>query len=185
MTAQIPETLSFRGKDHALCNEPLGDYFRIARIETPFASPSTALWRGYRGKWEIVDGRLYLVALHGRLRNGEGATLATLFPDYPQRVFAHWYSGRLRLPEGRLLDYVHGGYDSRYERDVFLTFERGVLVGEETVVNGVAADDAPEGYGIAALTTFARPPAAGAPPPAGAEGDASSARDDDAAGAAR
>ena len=28
-----------------------------------FQAPSTALWRGYVGSWEIVDDRLYLVEL--------------------------------------------------------------------------------------------------------------------------
>lgn len=188
MTAQIAERLDYRGESHALCAEPLTDYFHLAHVKSPFQFTMTALWRGYVGSWEIVDGRLYLVGLRGRLKDDSEGSLATIFPAYPQRVFAHWYCGRLRLPQGRLLEYVHGGYDSRYERDLFLTLERGVLVGEETVVNGVAADDAPEGYRIGATTTFARPSGSGRQPPVGEEVAPPATRDasgDDAAGSAR
>ena len=39
-----------------------------------------------------------------------------------------WYSGTIRLPQGKLLNYVHGGYGSTYEQDVLLHIEQGVLV---------------------------------------------------------
>ena len=31
------------------------------------------------------------------------ATLETVFPGFPDRVFAHWYSGTIRLPQSRRL----------------------------------------------------------------------------------
>ena len=46
-----------------------------------------------------------------------------------------WYSGTIRLPQGKLLNYVHGGYGSTYEQDVLLHIELGVLV--ETRVRAV------------------------------------------------
>jgi hypothetical protein len=42
---------------------------------------------------------------------------------------AHWYSGTLRIPRGKLLRYVHGGYGSVYERDEMVQIERGVVRG--------------------------------------------------------
>ena len=55
--------------------------------------------------------------------------LERLFPGYGDRVFAHWYSGTLRVPQGWQLRYVHMGYASTYERDLMLEIERGVLRG--------------------------------------------------------
>ncbi len=157
MTAQIAENLLYRGEKVAICTEPLNDYFAAGGYNPGFESNCTALWRGYIGSWEIVDDRLYLVGLEGTLENGTEATLGTIFPEFPERVFAHWYSGTLRIPQGRQLEYVHMGYGSTFERDVFLDIERGVVVNTQVHHNGLAqADDAPEGYSVGAMTLFPR-----------------------------
>jgi hypothetical protein len=155
MTAQIAETLIHEGRRLSMCSQPLDDYFALGGWRPTFAFSCTALWRGYVGTWEIVGERLYLIDLKGTLEEGGEAGLETLFPGFPDRVFAHWYSKTLRLPEGRLLEYVHMGYDSTYERDRLLRFERGVLVASELRENGVAdAEEARQGYGIAGMMVF-------------------------------
>lgn len=98
MTAQIAEKLLYQGERVAMCTNPLGDYFAMGGFNPGFESTSTALWRGYVGGWEIVDGRLYLLSLDGTLEDGIDATLETLFPGFPDRVFAHWHSGTVRIP---------------------------------------------------------------------------------------
>jgi hypothetical protein len=155
MTAQIAEKLLYLGERHSMCGTPLAMYFELSGVNPDFDEPSTALWRGYVGSWEVIDDRLYLVGLAGHLNDGTPANLATIFPDYPDRAFAHWYSGKARLPQGKLLKYVHAGYGSIYERDLFLHFENGVLTKTELIENGVATDPhAPEGYGIGGMTIF-------------------------------
>lgn len=155
MTAQIGEKLIYQGREVAMCTEPLGDYFVLSGERPDFSMNCTALWRGYVGNWEIIENRLYLVGLTGKLNDGTDATLETLFPDYPERVFAHWYSGTLRIPEGKMLEYRHMGYGSSYERDLLLMIEKGVLTNTAVRHNGKAGDsDAPEGYGIGAMTVF-------------------------------
>lgn len=129
MTAQFAERLLYQGENYAMCTNPLTDYFELGGDQPRFVATSTALWRGYIGSWEIVDKRLYLVALEGVLQGGASATLETVFPGFPDRVFAHWYSGTVRLPRGELLNYVHGGYASTFEMDILLDFERGILTG--------------------------------------------------------
>lgn len=154
MTAQISERLIFEGQQVALLSNPLSDYFALGGRDPGFQSTSTALWRGYVGTWGVTDDRLYLVALQGLLKSGEEANLASVFPEFADRVFAHWFSGRLRIPQGKRLAYVHMGYGSTYERDVFLTLEDGVVVAQEVRINGQAPDDAPEGYSIGAMATW-------------------------------
>lgn len=155
MTAQIAERLIYQGREVSMCTEPLSDYFAFGGYKPEFQFTCTALWRGYVGTWEIINDRLYLIELHGVLTNGEEATLETVFPGYAKRVFAHWYSGDLRVPEGKMLEYVHMGYASTYERDVILSIDHGVVVGRHVQDNGTAIDDeGPEGYGIGAMTVF-------------------------------
>jgi hypothetical protein len=155
MTAQMGERLCYEGREVVMCSEPLGDYFKLAGIEPEFRAECTGLWRGYVGTWDIQDGHLYLIALNGRLKDGTEANVATLFPDSPERVLAYWYSGKLRVPQGKLLRYIHGGYGSTYEDDLFITIEKGVVA--QTVVqhNGAAEDsDDAEGYQVGAMYFF-------------------------------
>lgn len=154
MTAQFAETLIYEGKAVSLLSNPLTDYFRLGGHDPGFQSTSTALWRGYIGTWEIMNDRLYLIALRGTLESGEEACLESVFPGFPDRVFAHWFSGRLRIPQGRQLEYVHMGYGSTYERDVILTLKTGALIGQEVRTNGVGLQDAPEGYSIGGMTVW-------------------------------
>jgi hypothetical protein len=157
MTAQIGERLTYDGREVSMCTEPLGDYFAFGGHNPEFEFTCTALWRGYVGTWEIVGDRLYLVGLTGTLKDGAEATLESVFPGYPDRVFAHWYSGTLRIPEGKQLEYVHMGYASTYERDCFLMIEKGVVFGSHVRQNGEADESTgPEGYGIGAMTVFPR-----------------------------
>jgi hypothetical protein len=127
MTAQIGERLRWQGEDMTMATEPLEAYFALGGERPFFGFVCTALWRGYVGRWEIVDDRLYLVGINAAAFRDEPVPLARLFPGYGDRVFAHWYSGTLRVPQGRQLKYVHMGYASTYERDLMLEVERGVL----------------------------------------------------------
>ena len=157
MTAQIAEKLHYEGKQLRMCAEPLGDYFAFTNERPDFDWNCTALWRGYVGTWEIVEGRLYLIDLHGSLNDGSHVSVETIFPGFPDRVFAHWYSGEIRVPMGKCMEYVHMGYGSRYERDLFLTFEKGVFTATREHVNGQSnRTSGPEGYGVGAITTFPR-----------------------------
>lgn len=157
MTAQIAERLRYQGEDVAMCTNPLSDFFAMGGFNPRFESHSTVLWRGYVGRWEIVDGRLYLVELHGTLEDGTEASVATIFPGFSDRVFAHWYSGTIRIPQGKQLEYVHMGYGSTFERDLLLDVERGVVKNTRVRLNGTAKSKiAPEGYEVGAMTVFSR-----------------------------
>ena len=127
MTAQISELLHYQGRKQRMCTEPLGDYFELAGIEPRFEVSCTALWRGYVGEWSVIKGRLYLIGITGTLEGDTPASLETFFPGFSDRVFAHWYSGQVRLPQGRQLEYVHGGYGSTYEQDLMIDFDQGLV----------------------------------------------------------
>ena len=57
-----------------------------------------------------------------------------LFPGQTE-VFVYWVNGRLKINSGELIEYVHIGYESVYESDIYLWFENGVLIVDGTVKN--------------------------------------------------
>lgn len=138
MTAQIPEELVFQGQRMSMFTTPLAPYLADHGRDPGFNAPMTALWRGYVGTWEIADDRLYLIQLRGTLESGEKASLRTIFPDCTCRVFAEWYSGTIRVPQGELIEYVHAGYASVYERELLLEVDHGVVLSVHIQENGEA-----------------------------------------------
>jgi len=157
MTAQMAERLLYEGERVAMCTTPLSNYFAMTGIWPRFEDDCTALWRGYVGHWEIAGNRLYLVELHGTLEDGTDVSVATFFPDFPDRVFAHWYSGTIRIPQGKLLKSLHAGFGRTFERDLFLDIERGVVVATHIHHNGESGtEDAPEDYSVGGIAIFSR-----------------------------
>jgi len=142
MTAQIPESLSFEGQNLHIFAEPLRPWLALRRNKSiRFKRRNSALGRGYIGHWEVIDGRLYLVGIEGKFSDDKDATIADLFPESPERVFAAWFTGELRCPRGKMLGYSHAGYSSIYESDLFLRFEKGICVEQRTVTNQPPAPD--------------------------------------------
>lgn len=136
MTAQVAERLIYGEKEISLFSNPLSLFLKETGIS--FESPHTACWRGYVGTWEIIDTlgteRLYLVSLSAHKTYEEIVGVSDVFPGY-DKVFAHWFTGELRCPQGALLDYVHGGYASTYEYDLLMEFKQGVLVNKHVKYN--------------------------------------------------
>ena len=158
MTAQTPDRIRFRprGATHPLCENPLDSFLRDRGLrKTRGGMMSTANWRGYVATWLLQRDRLWLTAISsnglivdrrqseaeaeadadadvpGEL-DGRPFTVDGLFPDEDRPpetpVFAEWYSGELRIPEGEMIQYVHGGYGTTYERDRLILIERGRFV---------------------------------------------------------
>jgi hypothetical protein len=128
MTRQASELIDYQGQSLVLHHLPLDHYFEMCGIPPPFDDGCSFMWRGYAGTWEIKQNRLYLIGLRGFMKDGGAVTLESIFPGYPERVFAHWYSGPLSM----------GGYkkpgatgeagqaDQQYE--IHLRIEKGILV---------------------------------------------------------
>lgn len=127
MTAQFHEGLVLDGQRLSLACEPkIPEHPRIkkvseeeANVSNPFVF-STACWRNYMGSWKIEEGRFYLVGIIG---------IYELVGDEP--LFAEWFSGTLRVPIGNMTEYVHMGYASKYERELFIDVKNGLVVQRE------------------------------------------------------
>lgn len=85
---------------------------------------STACWRGYVGTWKIKNGLFYLVSITGRYR---------IIGNDP--ILADWFSGVIRIPQGKLLHYVHMGFESVYEEEVHVKIEKGKVVESYVIDN--------------------------------------------------
>jgi len=139
MTAQAGERLIYKGKENWMAAEPLYQYLQN-RKDIKFIAPSSACWRGYNGDWKVKNKKLFLVGLNAYLEGYLAVDLNYLFPGEKQ-VFADWFTGKIRVPQGEMLKYVHMGYASIFERDLFLEFENGELVKEYVVENKIEEHD--------------------------------------------
>ena len=139
MTAQLSDALEYMGETMRLTTLPLSAYWTISgsnkSLETvlkqQFADTGTWCWRRHTARWRIEQDHLYLVAINATYEDGSKVALEDFFPGYPQRVFAHWFSGQLHCPRGELLEYVHAGFASRYAEELLIQVERGVITGQQ------------------------------------------------------
>lgn len=145
-TAQEPDKILINGTEKMLLTNPLEDYYsdpekRPRFMIEPFMT-SSGNWRGYVATWEIDDGKLFLKKINSWFCEGETkescrqVELAVIFPEkvLDGRVAANWFSGDLRIPDGKQLQYVHMGYGSTYERDIFYNVKDG-KVGKARIVD--------------------------------------------------
>lgn len=130
MTAQAHERIIIDGEEYGMAAEPLAPFLKERNVKLIY--PSTALWRGYLGKWTIIKNKLYLLSADFYTENG-ALGLEYLF-KYRNPVFASWFTGDICIVDGELLNYVHGGYLSTYETEIFFHFYKGLLT-NRTVVN--------------------------------------------------
>ena len=140
-TAQFPEVIKIGAKEEALTVEPLDTYFsnpdnfKILKKYIPDGS-CTALWRGYIGYWEIKNSKLLLNKIEAGSCSEESRKILPLdqiFPGKSQPVFAEWYSGNLVMPRGKLIEYIHLGYASRYEKYLIMEIKKGFVVKQYTI----------------------------------------------------
>ena len=138
-TAQMPDAICVDGVFHSLYSNPLEQLYerqkRPAFVDS-LEGESTANWRGYVACWQIHEGQLYLLAIDTYIRKRR-VSVSQLFPRRVRggRVLADWFTGELRIPDGKQLQYVHMGYGSSFERDIVLTVERGRVVSRRVIDN--------------------------------------------------
>ena len=139
MTAQMMDIIQLNGIKHGLTCEPLEPYLEQWKKSNKLLNnfTFTDCWRGYIAEWEILDDKLYLTNISGikQFQMEPKVTISTLFPDSKENIFAKWFTGKLWVPMGQQLQYVHSGYASVYERDLVITVDKGLVVGQKTIEN--------------------------------------------------
>jgi len=143
MAAQIGDKIFYKGQIHSLASEPLSPYLYSNKIEKLFSGISSACYRGYCATWKIENKNIYLLNVESpnskKDETGDGvdepiSAMNKLFPGQNE-VFAHWVNGKIKIQSGKVLQFVNNGYESVYEKDIFLRFENGALVDEKVVLN--------------------------------------------------
>lgn len=138
-TAQFPDLLIYKGDSFSLFSNPLESYFgkNNPRPDYLFVFRCTANWRGYVATWKIENENLYLIKLvEGSCDpNARNIDISIIFPSQDLPIKATWFSGTLRIPQGKMLSYIHMGYESIYENDLIITIENGKVINEQIVDN--------------------------------------------------
>ena len=60
--------------------------------------------------------------------------IGEVFPGATAPIFAEWFSGKIFLIAGELLQYVHMPYASTYETEVVLEIQNGKVVDQPSVI---------------------------------------------------
>jgi hypothetical protein len=86
---------------------------------------------GYVAKWEIKEDELFLADV-SILNESEDSSndlqsvMSEMFPE-SKEVLARWFSGYIIVPDGKLVNYVHMGYGSTFEKYIMLRIENGMV----------------------------------------------------------
>jgi hypothetical protein len=139
MTAQAGDLIEYIGKAYILLSNPLEQYFEAGHqrpkcLAEEIEYRDTSNWRGYVAEWTINNDIFFIINIEGP--NGEvSRAMSELFPDAQPPIEASWYSGKLRLRAGKMLQYVHMGYGTRYEKEIILHVKKGRVVKKKIIDN--------------------------------------------------
>ncbi len=137
-TAQILDSLHYKGNKYDLLCDPLVPYFELFPGKQPSGklSPSNN-WRGYVSTWKIEDQKLLLVDVTTAESYDTQAyvvrrksVLREVFPGQ-EKVVAEWFSGLLVIPAGKMVSRAHRGYDYIYEKYLLVRVIGGTVTKEK------------------------------------------------------
>jgi len=139
-TAQQGDILLINSKKFSIFTNPLEPFLE----QNPGALPkskviSSANWRGCVATWQVKDDRFMLTNIeipdastktdpHESLLDSINlrSVMSTVFSDRTE-VVAVWFTGHVIIPEGELVNYVHMGYASTYEKYTILRIEKEMV----------------------------------------------------------
>ena len=126
MTTQVQERIIIDGERYPLINAlSLPEDESIIQIKRKgIIEKSSNCWRGYVGTWEIKDDKLYLIDFSSGMYD--------VLSNLP--ILADWITGVGQVATG---DMIKGSsWDiTRYESEMHLTFENGLVVNTENFKN--------------------------------------------------
>ena len=137
MAAQLADIIIVDEEKMELYSNPLELYWTKRRRTRPSFHKSESCSRGYVATWVIRDKQLFLVDIEGMVdrpiflfgSKPVKCSLKNIFSKSgPQGVKAEWFSGKLRVPRGKMTQYEHSGYDSRFEREMIITIDQGNVI---------------------------------------------------------
>ena len=114
----------------------------------------TSNWAGYTAYWSIrqeqlcLDSILYEIfdAKKSKTKCLPSDTLLRVFSKYVEgkRIVATWFDGDIRLAKGKMIYYVHSGFERNYENEKLVTLDHGKVCGmkdfQNYIVEGFSFD---------------------------------------------
>lgn len=135
-TGQAGDRLIWNGDTLTVFSNPLELHCNIDSLRPKLfgeneAGINTACWRGYIAEWTIIENEIYLTNIFScnYYNDSIKSNLNTVFGAECDngKIKATWITGKILIPKGKLIHYVHSGYESFYETEQILTFENGIL----------------------------------------------------------
>jgi hypothetical protein len=137
MAAQLPDIIVIDGERQDLYTNPLEQYWIVNKKKRPAFVTSTDCKRGYVATWELINHQLVLKNIAGVFekkyfffwkRIKPCSLRSILGKAAVKQSLATWFTGKLRLPKGNMIFYVHHDYESRFEQEMILTVDHGKIV---------------------------------------------------------
>jgi len=137
MAAQLPDILILDGTKVDLYSNPLESFWDLYPKKRPVFQSTESCKRGYIATWELHDHLLILRNIEGDIKKSNFIfwkkiipySWKVLFPNVQSNgVVASWFTGKIRVPQGNKLFYVHHAYDSRFEREIIITIDKGEAI---------------------------------------------------------
>jgi hypothetical protein len=100
---------------------------------------STGCGRGYIVEWVIINDKIYLNNIYACRNPKVKVNLKKIFAKELKNnlLFANWITDKLNVPKGECIEYEPLAYNSIYETETVLDFNRGVLVAFKTYNNHI------------------------------------------------
>ena len=142
MAAQRADNIVVEGRKMDLFSNPLEEYWIKRKKKRPSFYPLDSCRRGYVATWEIRDNNLFLTDLDGDVEKrslffGKKLVKYSLKKLFPKAIRpgikADWFSGKLRIPSGKMTQYEDTGYDSRFEKEIIITINHGEVLRTRTI----------------------------------------------------
>ncbi|MGE0588529.1 MAG: hypothetical protein AB7O48_08130 [Cyclobacteriaceae bacterium] len=136
MAAQLPDIVLLNGKVRDLYSNPLETYWEKTGRKRPDFKTQQNCNRGYVASWSIEGSNLVLTDITGIYYRASlfgsrerQITIGRLFPKSKSRaILANWFSGKLRIPDGNMTAYDHNSYNSRFEKEIIVTIDKGKVI---------------------------------------------------------
>jgi hypothetical protein len=140
-TAQFGDILIWNGDTLLMHANPLEQYLdekgerSIGRQK--LEGTCTACWRGYVASWTMRNDSLFLEKIKTNVCSDPvEIDLRGEFGKGP--IFASWFTGKLAVPKGEMVEYVHMGYSSLYEGELILSLRKGKLFDQKIFQNHIS-----------------------------------------------
>jgi len=137
MAAQLPDMILLHSTWMDLYTNPLEDYWQKTGKKRPDFKTTESCKRGYVASWSLEHNELILTSIQGEQYTSSfimgkklvETSLKRLFPKLKTGgVLANWFSGKLRIPAGRMTQYEHYNYNSRFEKEIIVTIDKGYVI---------------------------------------------------------